>query len=74
MPINPMTMVGFRVSQNVVDIFSLNRPETTRLQRDAAELIRNMVNHGEFGALRESNGRRNLRITRISTVWRRALN
>ncbi len=33
---------------DVVDIFSLNRPETTRLQRDAAELIRNMVNHGEF--------------------------
>lgn len=33
---------------DVVDVFDQNRPETSRLQRDAADLIGNMVSHGEF--------------------------
>lgn len=33
---------------DVVDVFDQNRPETTRLQRDAADLIGKMVSHGEF--------------------------
>ena len=33
---------------DVVDIFDQNRPETNRLQRDATDLIQNMVSHGEF--------------------------
>lgn len=33
---------------DVVDIFDQNRPETRRLQRDAADLIRHMASHGEF--------------------------
>ena len=33
---------------DVVDVFDQNRPETARLQRDAADLIGKMVSHGEF--------------------------
>lgn len=33
---------------DVVDVFDQNRPETRRLQRDAADLIGKMVSHGEF--------------------------
>ena len=33
---------------DVVDIFDQNRPETIRLQKDAARLIGHMIGHGEF--------------------------
>lgn len=33
---------------DVVDVFSQNRPETYRVQREAARLIKHMVSHGEF--------------------------
>ncbi len=34
--------------KDVIDVFSQNRPETVRLQRDATRLIQKMTSHGEF--------------------------